>query len=164
MSVETLPITPVAFAEAIKELSLPVLYAKVAELRNSVAHLQRSNQELRLFITESCESDAEKQELEGYIAENEGVKGSMNERIRLCKAEVEGRGNAWIELDPEANEATTTRREENQEREQDRPAAPGSTAGAAVNGASSTTNEPTEESGTEESRSRDGDGDEGVYL
>lgn len=162
MSSETLPITPVAFAEAIKELSLPVLYAKVAELRNSIAHLQRSNQELRLFIRESCEGDSDKHELDGYIAENEVVKESMNERIRLCKAEVEGRGNAWIELDPEANEATTTgasRGEENQEREQERPAAPGSTASAAVNGASSTTDAP-----TEESRGRDGDGDDGVYL
>lgn len=155
MSSETLPITPVAFSEAIKELSLPVLYAKVAELRNSIAHLQRSNQELRLFITESCESDADKQELEGYVAENEVVKGSMNERIRLCKAEVEGRGNAWIELDPEPNEATTTGEEENREREQEQPAALGSTASAAVNGASPP---------TEESRGRDGDGNDGVYL
>ncbi|KAL3459931.1 hypothetical protein BJX64DRAFT_263965, partial [Aspergillus heterothallicus] len=99
MSAEALPITPGAFAEAIQELTLPVLYAKVAELRNSIAHLQRSNSELRAFITESCESEADKRELEGYIAENEGVKESMDARIALCKAEIERRGQTWIELD-----------------------------------------------------------------
>ncbi|KAL2872195.1 uncharacterized protein BJX67DRAFT_377024 [Aspergillus lucknowensis] len=104
MSSESLPINPAAFAEAIKELSLPILYAKVAELRNSISHLQRSNQELRAFISESCESETDKRELEGYIAENEGVEESMNERIQLCKAEVEGRGQRWIDLDEIAND------------------------------------------------------------
>ncbi|RAL00262.1 uncharacterized protein BO80DRAFT_357305 [Aspergillus ibericus CBS 121593] len=104
MSGESLPIAPAAFAEAIKELPLPVLYAKVSEIRNSIAHLHRSNQELRTFITESCESDADKQELESYIVENEGVAVSMTERIDLLKAEVENRGQQWIELDEKEKE------------------------------------------------------------
>ncbi|KAL3480129.1 hypothetical protein BJX99DRAFT_255003 [Aspergillus californicus] len=101
MSSESLPITPAAFAEAIKELTLPTLYAKVAELRNSAAHLQRSNQELQFFISESCSNEADKHELEEYIAENDVVMESMTARIQLCKAEVEARGQQWIELDAE---------------------------------------------------------------
>ncbi|KAJ5951396.1 uncharacterized protein N7479_009809 [Penicillium vulpinum] len=99
MSTESLPITPGAFAEAIKELPLAVLYSKVSELTNSIAHLHRSNAELRAFLAESNDSDDDKKELEGYIAENEGVAVSMNERISLLKIEVENRGQPWIELD-----------------------------------------------------------------
>ncbi|KAL4914206.1 hypothetical protein BDW62DRAFT_204817 [Aspergillus aurantiobrunneus] len=160
MSSETLPITPVAFAEAIKELPLPVLYAKVAELRNSIAHLQRSNQELRLFITESCENDVDKRELEEYIRENEGVNESMNERIRLCKAEVEGRGQAWIELDPEANVNTGTEGEGEQGQNQEQPGSESTAAAIVVNGPGSRTDAPP----TERPRGRGDDDDDGVYL
>ncbi|CAI7583017.1 unnamed protein product [Penicillium glandicola] len=98
MSTESLPITLGAFAEAIKELPLAVLYSKVSELTNSIAHLQRSNAELRAFLAESNDSDEDKKELEGYVTENEGVAVSMNERILLLKTEVENRGQPWIEL------------------------------------------------------------------
>lgn len=99
MSTESLPITPGAFAEAIKELPLAVLYSKVSELTNSIAHLHRSNAELRAFLAESNDSEEDKKELEGYITENESVAVSMNERISLLKTEVENRGQPWIELD-----------------------------------------------------------------
>ncbi|KAG0152805.1 hypothetical protein PDIDSM_2610 [Penicillium digitatum] len=99
MSTESLPITPGAFAEAIKEPPIAVLYSKVSELTNSIAHLHRSNAELRAFLTESNESEEDRKELEGYMAENEGVAVSMNERILLLKSEVENRGQPWIELD-----------------------------------------------------------------
>ncbi|PYI20854.1 hypothetical protein BO99DRAFT_103044 [Aspergillus violaceofuscus CBS 115571] len=99
MSGESLPISPAAFAEAIQELPLPVLYAKVSEIRNSIAHLHRSNAELQTFIDESCESDTEKRELESYITENKDVLTSMMERVTLLKTEVENRGQQWIELD-----------------------------------------------------------------
>ncbi|PTU22411.1 hypothetical protein P175DRAFT_0412228, partial [Aspergillus ochraceoroseus IBT 24754] len=99
MSAESLPINPSAFAEAIKELSLPSIYAKASELKNSIVHLQRSNTELQTFVSESCETETEKQELQGYIAENEGVVEAMNARIQLLKTEVENRGQRWIELD-----------------------------------------------------------------
>ncbi|PYI01736.1 hypothetical protein BO78DRAFT_401112 [Aspergillus sclerotiicarbonarius CBS 121057] len=156
MSSESLPIAPAAFAEAIKELTLPVLYAKVSEIRNSIAHLHRSNQELRAFITESCESDADKRELESYIVENEGVAVSMTERIDLLKAEVESRGQQWIELD------------ENEKGEQNGDSTPPPS--QAVNGAA-------EESGATEPRvssnpasaensgdAQAGQDEEGVYL
>ena len=157
MSAESLPITPVAFAEAIKELTLPVLYAKVAELQNSIAHLRRSNQELRHFISESCESQADREELEGYIAENDGVEKSMIERIELCKAEVERRGQTWIELGADANGTTSTEGEG----EQGQPAREDSTASASMNGTSSNT----EAHPAERLRDRDNDGeDDGLYL
>ncbi|KAF9887461.1 hypothetical protein FE257_010178 [Aspergillus nanangensis] len=97
MSEEALPITLGAFGEAIKELPLAVVYAKASELRNSISHLRRSNAELRSFVTESCDSDSERRELETYISENEDVVTSMTDRIMLLKAEVEGRGQLWIE-------------------------------------------------------------------
>ncbi|KAL2802799.1 hypothetical protein BJX63DRAFT_98196 [Aspergillus granulosus] len=159
MSSESLPITPAAFAEAIKELTLPVLYAKVAELRNSIAHLQRSNTELRTFIAESCESEADKRELEGYIAENEGVKESMDERIALCKAEVEQRGQAWIELDEIIGEEGKT---EGGGQEQERSAETGSTSATQASPAVNGTGNPGASGGR--STERDDDGDDGVYL
>ncbi|RHZ66177.1 hypothetical protein CDV55_106964 [Aspergillus turcosus] len=97
MPEESQPITLEAFAEAIKELPLSAVYAKVSEIRNSIAHLRRSNSELRAFIDESCESESDKRELEGYIAENEGVITTMNERLGLLKTEIENRGELWIE-------------------------------------------------------------------
>ncbi|KAL1990653.1 hypothetical protein VTN49DRAFT_6492 [Thermomyces lanuginosus] len=99
MSAQSQPITPEAFAAAIKELSLPSIYAKVAELRNSIAHLTRSNDELRTYIRESGEDpeSEENRELAAYIVENEGVMQAMAERIGLCKMEVEARGLVWRE-------------------------------------------------------------------
>ncbi|KAL3448838.1 hypothetical protein BJX65DRAFT_274604 [Aspergillus insuetus] len=154
MSSDALPITPAAFAEAITELTLPVLYAKVAELRNSIAHLQRSNAELRTFITESCETEADKRELEGYIAENEGVKESMDARIALCKAEVERRGQTWIELDEIIGS-------EEGKPEGEMPTRSGSTVATAAPTTNGTGN-----AGESERRSseRDNEGDDGVYL
>lgn len=112
MSTESLPITLAAFAEAIKELPLSTVYAKASELRNSIAHLRRSNEELRAFVNESCDTEGEARELETYITENEQVMGSMNERISLLKSEIEGRGQQWIELEDTA--ADTTANEDQQ--------------------------------------------------
>ncbi|CAG8385039.1 unnamed protein product [Penicillium salamii] len=99
MSTEALPITPGAFAEAIKELPLAVLYSKVSELTNSIAHLHRSNVELRTYLVETNDSEEDKKEIEQYVTENEQVAVSMNERIALLKTEVENRGQPWIELE-----------------------------------------------------------------
>lgn len=106
MSGESFPILASIFADAIKELPLSTVHAKAAELRNSIAHLRRSNDELKSFVAESCESESDKTELEGYIAENRGVISSMEERIALLKAEVEGRGQLWIEPDTGTRDAT----------------------------------------------------------
>lgn len=99
MSAEAHPITRTAFAEAITELPLSSLYAKVSELRNSIAHLTRSNEELRRYIIESEEGpdSPDNKELESYVVENEEVMQAMAERIGLLKAEVEGRGQRWME-------------------------------------------------------------------
>ncbi|EED20269.1 conserved hypothetical protein [Talaromyces stipitatus ATCC 10500] len=99
MSAEAQPISPIAFAEAIKELPLSSLYAKVSELRNSISHLTRSNEELRTYIIESEEGpdSPDNKELEAYVLENEEVMQAMAERIRLLKVEVEGRGQRWME-------------------------------------------------------------------
>ncbi|PYH64859.1 uncharacterized protein BO88DRAFT_408170 [Aspergillus vadensis CBS 113365] len=151
MSAESLPISPAAFAEAIKELPLPVLYAKVSEIRNSMAHLHRSNQELRTFINESCDTDSEKQELEAYIKENEDVAVSMLERIELLKTEVENRGQKWIELDDPEKE------KENGE----------GTANGSENGTVEGTEEARNPAAGNEDRNQDHDQDEdpeGVYL
>jgi hypothetical protein len=154
MSSEALPISPAAFAEAITELTLPVLYAKVAELRNSIAHLQRSNAELRTFITESCETEADKRELEGYIVENEGVKESMDARIALCKAEVERRGQTWIELD----EITGSEEGKPEGEGTTRSESTSATVAPTANGNGNT------EASARRSTERDNEGDDGVYL
>lgn len=103
MSGESLPITASVFAEAIKELPISAVYSKVSELRNSILHLHRSNDELRSFINDSCESEDDKRELESYIAENASVVASMEARIMLLRAEVENRGQRWIEVENPAD-------------------------------------------------------------
>lgn len=99
MSSEAQAIGPEAFAEAIKSLPLSSLYAKVSELRNSIAHLTRSNEELRTYVRESEEGpdSPDNKELETYVVENEAVMQAMAQRIGLLKAEVEDRGQQWME-------------------------------------------------------------------
>lgn len=104
MATESFSISPSAFASALEELPLSALYAKVSELRNSIAHLHRSNAELRTFLAESQDPEEEKKELEGYVAENEDVVASMNVRIALLKTEVERRGQLWIETEVKERE------------------------------------------------------------
>jgi len=95
MSSTAAPIPPSQFALAIKELPLPNLHFKAAELRNSIAHLVSSNDQLKEF------ADAGDADCKEAIAENEVVMARMRERIELLKAEVEGRGNVWIEEEEE---------------------------------------------------------------
>ncbi len=49
MSADTTPISPARFAAAVKDLSVEMLHIKVIEIRNSIAHLQYSNDQLRPF-------------------------------------------------------------------------------------------------------------------
>ena len=49
MSSETQPISPARFAAALKDLPASSLALKVLELRNSIAHLDYSNAELKPF-------------------------------------------------------------------------------------------------------------------
>ena len=91
MSSGATPITPERFAEAIKELPLANLHVKAAEIRNSIAHLVSSNQQLQPFVDEGDPDCID------AIQENLVVLQRMEERILLLKGEVEGRGFRWGE-------------------------------------------------------------------
>ncbi|KAJ4295876.1 hypothetical protein N0V88_004578 [Collariella sp. IMI 366227] len=47
MSSDALPISPSRFAAALPDLPLSALHLKVLELRNSITHLDYSNEQLR---------------------------------------------------------------------------------------------------------------------
>ncbi|RMZ75356.1 hypothetical protein DV738_g5522, partial [Chaetothyriales sp. CBS 135597] len=47
---DALPISAASFAQAIEDLPMENLYAKASEINNSIAHLQRSNAELKEYI------------------------------------------------------------------------------------------------------------------
>jgi hypothetical protein len=149
MSSESQPITPAAFAEALKDLGLSSLHLKVLELRNSIAHLDYSNEQLRPFAegvipidsaatatgrttTATTEPD---QDCIDAIRENEAVITRMQERIALVRAEVEARGASWNEFRSPAevrSDAESAARQEGRD----------GSAGAAANGASSTSQLP----------------------
>jgi len=99
MSSATLPISPAAFAEALKDLPLSTLHLKAAELRNSIAHLDYSNEQLKPFAdgTEPS-SNGPDQDCIDAIKENEVVIQRMEDRIGLLKKEVEDRGCSWTEF------------------------------------------------------------------
>ncbi|PGH15829.1 hypothetical protein AJ79_02210 [Helicocarpus griseus UAMH5409] len=165
MSSESTPIAPAAFAEALKSLTLPSLYAKASELRNSIAHLQRSNAELARYIAEDAPGGRDA-ECEEAIGENEGVMERMRERIGLLKEEVEGRGARW-------SEELEMGREGDGDGESAAPAAAGSNGvngnegGAGTRAASSNQRAGAGSgNGTAAGRSQEegGDGQGGVYL
>ncbi|KAK4155496.1 hypothetical protein C8A00DRAFT_13435 [Chaetomidium leptoderma] len=138
MSADALPITPTLFAAALKDLPISTLHLKVLELRNSIAHLDYSNEQLRPFAegtataaaplpnnnnnntssTQQQQGQQQQQQPDAdcidAIKENEQVIERMQARIRLVRQEVEGRGLAWTEFQSEAEreaeerETTTT--------------------------------------------------------
>ncbi|EEP80909.1 conserved hypothetical protein [Uncinocarpus reesii 1704] len=173
MSSESLPITPTAFAAALKDLTIPSLYAKVSELRNSISHLERSNAELKQFLDSTPGGDAVCEEA---VGENEEVIKRMLSRVDLVKAEVEARGQSWIELngtDPrgETNDMEISAAAEDAEPTAGSPAIQGS-GESLVSGQAA--DQPTERNGTlrqrstatpTEERERQGDDEpEGIYL
>ncbi|KAF4345575.1 hypothetical protein FBEOM_426 [Fusarium beomiforme] len=102
-SADTRPIAPARFASALKDLSVGMLHLKVLEIRNSIAHLQYSNDQLKPFAegTESTptgENSGPDQDCIDAIRENEEVIDRMAERIALIRAEVEERGLNWTEF------------------------------------------------------------------
>lgn len=131
MSADTTPIAPARFAAALKDLSIGMLHLKVLEIRNSIAHLQYSNDQLRPFAegTEvasdstapaGAQADAAEpdQDCVDAIRENEQVIDRMMERVALIRVEVEERGVSWTEFqskeeveakqDETADDGTTT--------------------------------------------------------
>ncbi|KAK6958231.1 hypothetical protein Daesc_001027 [Daldinia eschscholtzii] len=112
MSSEAQPINPARFAEALKELSAESLALKVLELRNSIAHLDYSNAELKPYaegreptLDQQGGTAQPDQDCIDAIAENEAVITRMQERIELIRAEVESRGLSWRELQGKVDEA-----------------------------------------------------------
>jgi hypothetical protein len=98
MSHEALPISPARFAAALKDLPLSTLHLKAAELRNSIAHLDYSNEQLKPFAEGTEGGGVPDQDCVDAIKENEIVIERMQERIVLLRAEVEGRGSSWLEF------------------------------------------------------------------
>jgi len=96
MSANALPITADRFAAALVDLPLSNLYAKAVELRNSIAHLQRSNVELQAHL-DSLPSGEWDRDCEEAITENVVVIERMRERVGLLAVEVERRGGRWHE-------------------------------------------------------------------
>ncbi|KAH8676160.1 hypothetical protein BX600DRAFT_432691 [Xylariales sp. PMI_506] len=123
MSSEATPIAPARFAEALKELPASSLALKVLELRNSIAHLDYSNSELKPYAegrataldagAATLGAGAPDQDCIDAIKENEAVIERMQERIQLIKAEVEERGLSWAEFQGKPDEEVE--KEENQE-------------------------------------------------
>lgn len=93
MSSNSTPISLDRFTEAIRALPLSNLHLKAAELHNSIAHLESSNQQLKPSADDGDQvcSDA--------IRENLEVIGRMKARILLLKQEVEQRGFLWEDED-----------------------------------------------------------------
>ncbi|KAI1352267.1 hypothetical protein F5Y01DRAFT_97494 [Xylaria sp. FL0043] len=120
MSSETQPISPARFAEALKDLPASSLALKVLELRNSIAHLDYSNAELKPFADGTMptldqhggSAGEPDQDCRDAIAENEAVIARMQERIALIRAEVEGRGLNWQEFQGTASTASTADNED----------------------------------------------------
>jgi hypothetical protein len=88
MSSTSTSLTPSAFTTLIHDLPLEALYAKTAELLNSLQLLRDSNKQMEEF----AEQDDVCKEA---IKENEVVMGRIRERVGLCRGEVEGRGLVW---------------------------------------------------------------------
>ena len=102
MSANAEPITAARFAAALIELPLSSLFAKGAEIRNSMAHLERSNEELKNYADEGDRDCAD------ALEENVAVIAKMDMRLELLKIEVENRGFNWNEAgNGEPNEEST---------------------------------------------------------
>ncbi|KAF3043233.1 hypothetical protein E8E12_009589 [Didymella heteroderae] len=91
MSAESTPITAARFAAALNDLPISSLYAKHAELTNSITHLESSNRQLEDFARENDDRDCYE-----ALLENRQVMKNFNERMEMIKKEVEQvRGLPW---------------------------------------------------------------------
>ncbi|KAK3725071.1 hypothetical protein LTR37_000581 [Vermiconidia calcicola] len=91
MSTDARPIDPARFSLALEGLPIENLHSKAAEIRNSIAHLKHSNEQMLPFADEGDDDCRE------AMFENLTVINRMNERIGLLRAEVEKRGMRWSE-------------------------------------------------------------------
>jgi uncharacterized small protein (DUF1192 family) len=98
MSATAAPISLERFALAIEDLPLANLHFKASELRNSIAHLLSSNEQLQPYAEEGDQDCAD------AIQENEEVLVRLRERIALLRREVERRGYRWDDAEVEDKE------------------------------------------------------------
>ena len=98
MAEATQSIDPTRFALALESLPLENLHSKGAELRNSIAHLKSSNEQMLPFAEDGD------QDCKEAMFENLAVIGRINERIGLLRAEVEKRGMLWGEVEDEGRD------------------------------------------------------------
>jgi hypothetical protein len=107
MSSTAQPISPTQFQQAITDLPLENLFAKAAEITNSIIHLERSNAQLQSYsdsiradttISGDVREEVGDKECLDAIRENEVVIGRSRERLGLLREEVERRGARWGEM------------------------------------------------------------------
>lgn len=98
MSATAAPISHERFAQAIEDLPLANLHLKASELRNSIAHLLSSNEQLQPYAEE------DDQDCMDAIHENEEVLVRLRERVALLRREVERRGFRWGDAEVEDRE------------------------------------------------------------
>ncbi|KAI1004278.1 hypothetical protein K3495_g3928 [Podosphaera aphanis] len=98
MTNKAVPITLEQFSDAIQSLPLSALHRTGAELRNSIAHLDYSNEQLKPFAegTEESLNGQPDEDCCDAIRENEIVISRMTERLARLKQEVEARGSTWL--------------------------------------------------------------------
>lgn len=137
-SADTTPISPARFAAALKELSIAMLHLKVLEIRNSIAHLQYSNDQLKPFAegsatalsgTDASGTSAPDQDCIDAIKENDQVIDRMAERIAIIRVEVEDRGLSWEEFQSR-DEVESKKEDEPEKTNGTTPAAPTTNASA----------------------------------
>ncbi|KAI0390702.1 hypothetical protein F5Y17DRAFT_48784 [Xylariaceae sp. FL0594] len=177
MSSESQPITHARFAEALRSLPDSSLALKLAEIRQSVAYLDYSNEELRpyaegrkralvvgtattIHVTEMPEGaegeigEGDKDCIEA-IEENNAVIARMQTRIELVRAEVEARGLDWDDFQGLVKPFGD--KEEKKEEEGDGTATTNGTgATTTANGTGESTHTTTETQGQQHEAWRDG--------
>ncbi|KAL6706813.1 hypothetical protein ACN47E_005149 [Coniothyrium glycines] len=137
MSSDAAPITFERFARALEDLNVGSLYSKYAELTNQIAHLESSNKQLEEFARENDDRDCYE-----ALLENKLVMKRFEERKELIKKEVQDvRGLPWR---PQGEETTAP--------------APNGTATATTNGSTAA------QEGGNDTDTRNGEDDAGVYL
>jgi len=78
-----------AYNSSLRQLSTTSLYGEILKLENSIKHLRRSNEELRLH---GSNDEGDTSWIQPIIAENELVIIKQNEQVELVKHEISGRG------------------------------------------------------------------------
>ncbi|KAH7414280.1 hypothetical protein DE146DRAFT_30343 [Phaeosphaeria sp. MPI-PUGE-AT-0046c] len=91
MSSESQPITLTRFATALNDLPIDAIYSKYSELRNNIAHMESSNNQLEEFARENDDRDCYE-----ALLENKQVIKRFEERLDALKREVtDVRGLPW---------------------------------------------------------------------